>query len=57
MTFINFVVIFHMVFFSFAHWRFVFSKILCLDTVDHLLLGRTFAFGLRTENLKTFKKI
>jgi len=44
------------VFFSFAHWRFVFSKILCLDTVDHLLLGRTFVFGLRTENLKTFKK-
>ena len=28
MRFTNFIVIFHMVFFSFAHWRFVFSKIL-----------------------------
>jgi len=25
--FINFILIFHVVFFSFAHWRFVFSKI------------------------------
>ena len=27
MRFINIVFVFHMVFFSFAHWRFVFSKI------------------------------
>ena len=30
MSFINFIVTFHMVF-SFTHWRFVFSKTRCLD--------------------------
>jgi len=43
---------------SFAHWRFVFSKI-CMGCLFHVLLGRTFVFGLRIKKTlktkKTFK--
>jgi len=58
---------FCMVLFSFAHWRFVFSKIrrsaypVDLWDVFHVLLGRTFVFGLRTnflqKTLKPFKNL
>jgi len=50
---------FHMVFFSFAHWRFVVSKMGAYRVWDvfRVLLGRTFVFGLHTKNLKTFKKL
>jgi len=44
---------FYMVFFSFAHWRFVFSKV--RRTVYGIVLcalGRTFVFSLHTKNLK-----
>ena len=48
-----------MVLFSFAHWRFVFSKIRrTVYGMFYVLLGRTFVFGLHTKkplkNLKTF---
>jgi len=58
--FINFIFIFHMVFFSFAHWRFVFSRPKIRRTVYgifRVLLGRTFLFGLRTKNLENLKKL
>jgi len=45
-----------MVFFSFAHWRFVFSKV--RRTVYGIFLcslGRTFVFGLHTKKLKNLK--
>jgi len=47
----NFIFIFHVVFFSFANWRFVFSKI--RRGPCRVPLSRTFVFGLRT---KTFFK-
>ena len=47
MRFVNFIVIFHMMLF-FAHWRFVFSKIRCLDT--------PFAFGSYFRVRSSYKK-
>ena len=38
---------------SFAHWRFVFSKI-CMGCF-RVLLGRNVVFGFRTKNLKNLK--
>ena len=52
---------FHMAFFSFAHWRFVFSKIrrrtYCVWAVSRVLLGRTSVFGLRTKKPKALKTL
>jgi len=46
---------FSLVFFSFAHWRFVFSKRYGVWDVFRVLFGRTFVFGSSYKN--TFKTL